>query len=95
MLKGNPQIYRPRRSDFNPITRVFLWASKTDHELCSLASWWATSTQVALGVFVCLTALLAFASANYLMKTFHVAEPGATCAALGFTAPSFCGMRIA
>lgn len=71
MFFKRPQLHQPTRPRiFNPITRFFMWASKTDVDLVSLATWWARSTQVAMGFFVCVTAALAFVAAYYTVGAF-------------------------
>src|SRR5260370_41658012 len=58
----------------NPISLLFLCASKTDPRLVAVCSRWAINTQIALGVFVFFTALLALGSAYYTLSTLHASQ---------------------
>ncbi len=58
----------------NPITLLLLWASKTDPRLLAVCSRWAMDTQIALGIFVFFTALLALGSARYTLSTVHASR---------------------
>lgn len=75
--KTKPGPKRPYRVPVpirNPITLVLLWASKSDPRLVAVCSRWARSTQVAFGIFVLFTSVLALTAAYYTLSTFNVPQ---------------------
>src|SRR5260370_11136576 len=68
----------------NPLMRVLLWASKTDHRLDAMCSRWARATQTALGVFVLFTGVMAFGSAYYTISTIRPSNAATLWIALGW-----------
>jgi hypothetical protein len=56
-------------SEFNPVSGLFLWASKTDRRILRVCAPWTRMTHISRGFFVVETALFAAGAAYYTLVT--------------------------